>query len=284
MDRAIERVARVLELLELREHEADAVPRDRLLGLEGEHLAIRLEAELQPLSAKEQQREVEPRLHEVRLRRQRGAEGVHRALRLAGVVLRDAEVVVRDRVRRIDLERATIARRGRGVLPLLVQRHTALAPELGRILLREQDLVVQLDRRRRILLEQMHLGHRLPNEILILVTVEREPVFLQRLGVVALLPEGEAEIVVREVAVRRQLERGRAALLPLGNELVVARGVVAIDREIRLRARERRVELDRALRRHARLLVPAEIAEHEADQVVRVGVLRGRARSSDAAR
>ena len=41
-----------------------------------------------------------------------------------------------------------------------------------------------------------------------------------------------------------------------------------------MRARERRVELDRALRRLLRLVVAAHVAEHEAEQVVRVGIVR----------
>ncbi len=52
----------------------------------------------------------------------------------------------------------------------------------------------------------MHLGHGLANEILVLVTVERELILLERLGVVALLPEGESEVVVREMTVGGQLE------------------------------------------------------------------------------
>ena len=273
MDRAPERIARILELLELREHEPDAVPRHRLFRLGREHLAVRFESELHALPSEEQQREVEPGLHEGRLRRQRGAEGIDRGFRLAGVILRDAQVVVRDGVRRIEGERATIAFRGRRMLPLLMQRDAALAPDLGRVLLRENDLVIELDGGRRILLQEMHLGHCLPHEIFILVSLEREIVLLERFGVIALLAEGETEVVVREMAVGGQLERGRAALLARGHELVVPRRVVAIEGEVRLCARERRIELNGALGGSTRLFVATDVAEHEADEIERIRIL-----------
>src|SRR3989442_15908875 len=48
---------------------------------------------------------------------------------------------------------------------------------------------------------------------------------------------------------------------------------VALEREVGLRARERRVQLDRALRRDARVLVTAQVAQQERHQIMGVGIV-----------
>ncbi len=154
-----------------------------------------------------------------------------------------------------------------------MQRHTELAPDLGARVLGLQHALVELDRLRRLAHEQVHLGHRLEHERAVFTALQRELVLAKRFGVVALLPEGEAEVEVRELLVVAHLESHRALLLPLGHELLEARAVVAVEREVGLRPRQRRIELDGATGGDARLLVPPRVAQHEAHQIVGVRVV-----------
>jgi hypothetical protein len=224
---------------------------------------------------REQQREVQPRLHEVRIALERRTEGVDRVVGLPGVEVGDAEVVARERVPRLHLERVVVARRRLEMLPRLVQRHAALVPELRTVGPVGEQRVVQLDRRLGILLDQVQLGHRLHHELAVLAPLERVLVGLHRLGDVALLPVGEPQRVLRE---RLPFGDGhlllRAARLPAGEQGLVLLGVVLVEREVRLRALERRIEVHRALAGLPRLGVLAEVAEHEREQEVRVGVVR----------
>jgi len=79
----------------------------------------------------------------------------------------------------------------------------------------------------------MHLGHRLQHQASVLAAVERQPVLAQRLDVVALLAEGEAEVVMRQRAPRGDLRLGLRAQALL---LAAALGIVALERQIGLRA------------------------------------------------
>src|SRR5258708_15655885 len=102
----------------------------------------------------------------------------------------------------------------------------------------------------------MDFRHRLTDEAAILAALDREAVFAQRLGVVALLPEREAEVVMRELAALDDLGRGVLAQAVLGR---LAFGAVALQRQVGLRACQRRVELDGALRRSAGVLMPPHV-------------------------
>ena len=73
-------------LAQLREHETDAVPRDRVLGLFAEHLSVRLERARELLAAAQQQRKVETRLRHPGPRLERGAERGQRLFTLARVM------------------------------------------------------------------------------------------------------------------------------------------------------------------------------------------------------
>ena len=185
----------------------------------------------------------------------------------ASVVQRDAEVVLRDRVRGFCLERATIARLGVGEAAFLVQRDAALVPELGAVRLPAEEIVVQRQRFAGLAHQQVHLRHRLQHEIAILAAIESDAVLAHRLGVVSLAAERETEVVVRELPLDRHLQ------LALGRRAVAA-GPLLLDREVRVRARQRRIELDRAARRRLRVLVASDVAEHEAHQIQRVVILR----------
>src|SRR2546426_7304543 len=97
----------------------------------------------------------------------------------------------------------------------------------------------------------------------ILPTLDREAILAQRLRVVALLPEREPEVVVRELAALGDFRRGLLAQ-PLLDRLAL--GAVTLEGQIRLRPRERRGELDRALGRPAPRPVPAPVAPHASHQ------------------
>ena len=130
--------------------------------------------------------------------------------------------------------------------------------------------LVQLERVAEVALQEVNLRHRLADEAAVLAALDREAVFTQRLRVVALLPEREAEIVMRELGALGDLGRRHVPQPLLGR---LAFGAVALERQVRLGARQRRIELDRALGRGARILMPPHVAEHERHQVVRVGVV-----------
>jgi len=58
-----ERIASVRVFLELDENQADSIPRYRVLRRRGKYLTIRLQRQLDVLSAEQSEREVEPRLN-----------------------------------------------------------------------------------------------------------------------------------------------------------------------------------------------------------------------------
>ena len=185
-----------------------------------------------------------------------------------------AEIVVRDRVVRIGLQRLAIIPGRFGESAALVHRDTALVPQLRAVRRLEDQVVVERDRALGILAQQVHLGHRLQHERPILAAFERKLVLALRLGVVALLPEREPEVVVREFHALAHLHHAlRAALVNAGRQLRVPAQLALVDREVGLRARQRRIELHRALVRGGGLLVPSHVAVHEAQQELRVGIL-----------
>ncbi len=183
------------------------------------------------------------------------------------MVQRDAEVVLRDRVRGFFLERATVARFGVGEPALLVQRDAALVPQLGAVRLPVEEIVVQRDGFAGLAKQEVHLRHGLKHEIAILAAIEGDAVLAHRFGVVSLAAEREAEVVVGELALDRHLE------LTLRRRAVAARPLL-LEREVRVGARQRRIQLDGAARRRLGVLVASDVAEHEAHQVQRVVILR----------
>ena len=273
LDGAGERGPGVLEPLELGEHEPDAVPGHRLLRFGGEHVPVRLERELEPLVLVEQQREVEPRLDERGLDVERRAKRVDRVLALSRMIECDPQVARGERVPGIGLERLAVALGGFLESSILMQRDAALVPELRARGLVAKRLVVHGHGLLHVARQQVHLGHRLTHEVALLAALEGDPVFLERVLIVPLLPEGHAEVEVRELPFlghRHQLLRP-----PLGaarHQQLVGLGVVAVDGEVGLGASERRVELHGPLGGQARLFVASHVAEHEAGEVDRVRV------------
>jgi len=138
---------------------------------------------------------------------------------------------------------------------------------------REQ-LVVELHRLLRLAPQQVHLRHRLLDQHRVFGALECLRILVQRFAVVALLPEGEAEVEVRELPVGVHLHlRGTPARACRG-QLLEALGARLVDDEVRLGARQRRIELNRLACDALGVLVTAHVAEHESHQVVRVGILR----------
>ena len=89
-------------------------------------------------------------------------------------------------------------------------RHTpALVPQLGRVGELAHQGVVELERRGQLAAQQVHLGHGLQGQPPVLARVQRQPVLAQRLLVQALLPEGQAQVVVRQRAALDDLRGAR---------------------------------------------------------------------------
>ena len=220
---------------------------------------------------RQQQREIEARAHKLRRQLQRFPKCLDGAFRVALVREDHAGVVPGEGVARIDVGRLAIRRERIGRTAGLVQHHAALVPELGRVRNLVKERLVQLERIGEVALEEVHLGHRLAHEAPIFPTLDRQAILAQRLRVVALLPEREPEVVVRELAALGDFRRRLLAQALLGR---LALGAVTLQGKIRLRPRERRVELDRALGRRARLLVPAHVSQHKCHQIMRVRVVR----------
>ena len=270
LDGPDEGVPGVGEALQLDEHEPHPVPRRRGARLLRQHLAIRFERELEAAQMGQEQREVEAGADERRRQLQRFPKSLDRIFGIGLMRQHDADVVPRERVAGIDLRRLAVGRQRVRRSARLMQHDAALVPELGRVGDLMDQRLVQLERIGEVALEEMHFRHRLAHQPAILAALDREAVLAQRLGVVALLPEREAEVVMRELAALDDLGRGMLAQAVLGR---LAFGAVALQRQVGLRARQRRVQLDGALRRGARVLMPPHVAQHERHQVMGVGVV-----------
>jgi hypothetical protein len=272
LHRPRERVARVAEALQLDQHEPHAVPAGGVVRVVGEHLAVRLERELQPAQVEQDEREVQPGGGELGIQLQRGPKRLDRLFGPALVGQRHAGVVPGEAVLRVDLGGAAVR-----VEPLvdaarLVQDDATLVPELGGVGRFLDQRFVQLERRAEVAPQQVHFRHRLEDEAAVLTALDGEAVLAQRFDVVALLPEREPEVEVRQLAAFDHLHLER-----LAHEIRLTLALVGgepIDRQVGLGAGERRVELDGALRRGARFLVPPHVPQHERHQVVRAGVVR----------
>src|SRR5258705_280919 len=131
LDRARKGVPRISILVELDEYEADAIPRDGMLGCGAQHLTVGLERELGVLSLEQTQREVEARFDRRRRRLQSAPERVYRPLCVALVPTQHAEVVLGERVAGVDLERAIVAVLCFGVATFELESDTASVPRLG---------------------------------------------------------------------------------------------------------------------------------------------------------
>ena len=271
LDGPHERVARVGKAFQLHQHQADAVPRGRGCRLAGEDLTIRLERELEAAQMGQEQREVEPRADELRRELERLPKRFDRILGAALVREDHPDVVPRERVAGIHLRRLTVRDHGVRRPPRLMQHDTPLVPELRRIGDFVDERLVELERVREVALEEVHLRHRLAHQPPILAALDREAIFAERFGVIALLPEREPEVVMRQLAAFHHFRRGLLAQPVLGR---LALGAVPLQRQVGLRACERRVQLNRALGGGARVLMTTHVAQHERHQIMGVGVVR----------
>src|SRR5947207_8260678 len=161
------------------------------------------------------------------------------------MIERDAKVIVGKRVLRIGGDRFAITRLGFVEAAVLVQRYTTLVPELRAVRLRSQQLLIQLEGGLRVLAKDVHLGHRLQHEVLVFALLQRETVFAQCFHEVALLPEGEAQIVSSQPSFSSNLHLAPATLLARSDGLFIALWPPLLEGQVRLRARQRRIELDR---------------------------------------
>ena len=131
LDGAGESVARVGVLLQIDENQPDTVPGHGMLGGRAENLAIRFQRELGVLPPEQTQRKVQPRFNRWRRRLQRATERIDRALGVVLVPEQHAKIVVRERIARVDLQRALVALLGFSVSPFQLQRDAAAVPCLG---------------------------------------------------------------------------------------------------------------------------------------------------------
>jgi len=266
LDRACEGVARVFELSQFGEHQSDTVPRHGVLGIHREHFPVRFQRELHPLPLIEQQRLVQPGLAERCMRVQRATKRLEGRLGLAGVVQRHTQIVERQRVRRLQLDGARIAGLRIGKPAALVQCDPALVPELGALGQTRDERVVQRQRRRRVARDEMNLRDSLFHEVAVFTTMQRELILAEGLVVIALFSEREAKVVVRERRFLADLDLHDAPGFALGLlDVLLARRLR--ERQVGPRSRQRGVELDRALRRLACVVVQARVAQHEAQEI-----------------
>src|SRR4029077_1921001 len=93
---------------ELDEYQADAVPRHGMLRRRAQHLSISLERQLRVLPPEQPESEVKPSLDRRGVRLQRAAERIDRSLGVILVPEQDTEIVLRERVARIDLQRVHV--------------------------------------------------------------------------------------------------------------------------------------------------------------------------------
>ena len=158
-----------------------------------------------------------------------------------------------------------------GIIQLasLVARDTQLIPELGAIRFFLDQFVIESRGRLRVASQQQHLGFRLLHQQLVFATLGRQTEFAQRLVVQGLLTEGETQIVVRECPAFRDV-----GLTALANQLFVPRGVVAIQRQVRLRVTVGGIQLGSPCSGLFGLHRVAELAVNEGEKVMRFGQVR----------
>src|ERR1051325_3371057 len=146
------------------------------------------------------------------LQPQRRAKRLDRRVGRGLVPLHHTEVVPGERVLGIHLHRLAVGGQRIVGAARLVQHDSTLVPQLGRVGHLAQQRVVQLERRGEVVLQQVHLRHRLQRQPPVLAPLQRQAILPQRLVVVALLPEGEPEVVVRQLVPFHHLREYRLAL------------------------------------------------------------------------
>ena len=217
-----------------------------------------------------EQAEVAPGAREIGPGAQRGVERVQRRRGIAVARARHAEVVPRQRVGGIGVDRLAIRAARLLAPPGLVQADAPLVPQLGIAGLPLEQPVVELDRRAEVLPQQVGLGHRLERGGLVLAGLERQPALPQRLGEIASLAKRHREAQVR--LERARLPRAGGSLASPGEP---ARSGAALgpDQEVGLGGAERGIERDGAAGGRPGRLVMPEVSIEETQDVVHLGVV-----------
>ena len=126
-----ERVARVRKAFQLHQHQPDAVPGRGGGGLARQHLAVRLERQLEAAQLVKEQRQVEARRAERPLQPQGCPKRLYARVGRGLVRLHHTEVVPGERVVRIHLHRLLVGGQRVVGAARLVQHDPALVPQLG---------------------------------------------------------------------------------------------------------------------------------------------------------
>ena len=258
---ARKRVSRVGVLLQLYEYEPDPIPRHRMLGRGAQNLPVRFERQVDVFSPEQAKREIEPRFDRRRRRLERAPECVDRVLGVALVPDENANVVVRERIARVDLQGAIVALLGFGVPALELERYAAPIPGLGRRREFAREPFGGCYRRARVALKEIELEHRLQHFRVRFSAFNRFLVFPERFLEVSLLPQRAAE---------RDVRPGGSSLLVAGRDFVT----IGLERKICLSANERRIEHDGAPVCLGGLVAASKIAQYEPDQIKSVRILR----------
>ena len=237
LHRAREGIARVLESAKLGEDEPDAIPGRRVVRLALENAAVGFERELKAFSLAEQQCQIQTRFAERGLHLERFPERRDRAFGVAAMIERDAEIVVRQGVARLGRHGATITVPRLGKETVLMQRHAALVPQLRADRRIREEFVVKGNGRLRLSTQQVNFRHGLQHQRTVLAPIERLRVLAERLAEITLLPEGEPEVELRELAFGLYLHRGhpRRRARRRGLHGFSAEPAALFDREVRLR-------------------------------------------------
>src|SRR5690606_29834085 len=243
LDRAQQCGLRFGWLLLLEQDLAETEPRADQQRVQLERLPVRVHCLGGPPGAGQHQAEVAQHVG-YRTLLDRTAEVALGLLDRAAMELHDREVAARECVQWIEIDRALVRPLGFLELAGLVVRYAQLVPELRAARLQVDQRAVHLGCLIARATQQQHLRLRLLHQEAVLAALRRQAELAQRLVIERLLPEREAQVVVRE---RTALGDRRLLLRVLADQLLVARLAVAVDREVGLGMGVAGIQLARAL-------------------------------------
>ena len=182
---------------QLHQDEPDSIPAHRAGRLLSQRPLILLQGALELSALEQEERQVES-CGEERLRTlERPAECVYRvAARLRRP--KDAQIVPGQLIRRVGAHSLLVGGERVSAPAGLMETHPPLVPQLGRVGVLGHERVVEAQGRADIPTQQMDLRHGLQVEAAILAFIEALLILAERVVVIALLPERDAEIVMGE--------------------------------------------------------------------------------------